>query len=633
MRGTKAIFAAVVLTAIFGLVSVANATTYHVQVAAVGSSAMYNTISAASFTDLCSSVSGSDCRHWSAKGTAPDSQNWAQGVDSRNSSIPPESATFFVAWDNVSGNVWTYLNVDTIVGERLFFANPRATQQIDSAATSTAGQNLVPAAILYNRCTGGNPACNGGSGLPGDQADETTGIPSGVLTAIQTAFTAAISDVRPEDAKFEVNRILAPFAVNGTGLGYGTSGNATCFQGSDNWTVSTILGCPIYGTWGGRSVPVQYALTGKDPFSGNAAWKYKTIEVGAEPIVFAYTVSDANGLGATGPDGINVAFKNLNRINAAEVFNGTLGRAQDLDPALTIALQALGVNPGINVILREPLSGTMTTTEFNVFRTTEMLKELPNSASQETGVSLTNVCSLGVNCPDPLYLPGPGGSIRYRAIGTGAEVSGVSGVGGIKNLADGIGYTFFSFGNVNPIAGTPGSSGTAGGKGRYLTLDGVDPLHTGYGPYTFNGQSYLAGQLPNCVAPCQENGGTSLPNIRNGSYGAWSIIRAVTDATGVNLTNTQALVTAAQNEVNNTVADIVPFVCTNATTCNIGGSIEPGLKVFHSHFTPTGVAGAPHNGNVTATESGGDVHGAVFTDQADLDYHIDTTKELVSIRQ
>ncbi|HKM47758.1 MAG TPA: hypothetical protein VJX69_09220 [Terriglobales bacterium] len=621
MRGTRAIFAAVVLTAIVGLASVANATTYHVQFAGVGSSAMFNTLSAAAFTDLCSSVSGSDCRHWSQSGTnSGDSQNWAQAVDSRNSSIPPEAGTFFVAWDNVSGNVWSYLSVDTIVGNRLFFANPRATQQIDSGAISAAGANKVPAAILYNRQTSA------------DQADETTGIPSGVLSAVQTTFTAAISDVRPEDAKFEVLRVLAPYAASGTGLGYGTSGNATCFQGSDSWTVSINLGCPIYGTWGSKATPSEYALTGHDPFTGNAAWKYKTIEVGAEPVVFVYNVTDANGLGATGPDGINVAFKNLNRFTATYLFNGSLGLAQDIDPSLTTALKALSANPPVFPILREPLSGTMTATEFNVFRSIEMLKEIPNAASQETGVLLSSTCTVGVNCADPLYLPGPNGSIRYRAIGTGAEISGVSGVGGVKNIEDGIGYAFFSFGNVNPLAGTAGSSGTAGGKGRYVTLDGVDPINQGYGPYSFNGGNYLAGQVPNCVAPCQEKGGASLPNVRNGSYPAWTIIRAITDATGVNLTNTQALVTAAQNEVNNTTADFVPFVCTNATTCNIGGSTEPGLTVFHSHFTPAGVAGAPHNGNVVA-ESGGDVGGAVFTDQADIDYHTDTTKELVSIRQ
>ncbi len=187
MRGTKAFFAVVVLTAIAGLASTANA---QLQFVGVGSSAMFNTVSAAAFTDLCSSRSGSACHHWSAKGkNSADNQNWAQGVDSRNSSIPVEAGNFFVAWDSNSSpiKIWSYLSVDTIVGQRLFFAVPRATQQIDSGALSAAGQNLVPAAILLNRQTST------------DQPDETTGIPSAVLSAVQTSFTAAISDVRPED--------------------------------------------------------------------------------------------------------------------------------------------------------------------------------------------------------------------------------------------------------------------------------------------------------------------------------------------------------------------------------------------------------------------------------------------------
>ena len=611
MRGTKALFAVVVLAAIVGLPSVANA--QGVKFVGVGSSAMFNTVSAAAFTDLCSARAGSDCHHWSASGkNSGDNQNWAQGVDSRNASIPVEAGTFFVAWDNNTTpvSVWSYLSVDTIVGQRLFFAVPRATQQVDSGALSAAGQNKVPAAILLNRQTNA------------DQPDETAGVPAAVLSAVQTTFTAAISDVRPEDAKFEVNRILAAYAINGNGLGYGNPANATCFQAPDTWTVSSTLGCPIYGTWGGRSVPVQYALTATDPFTGSPAWKYKTIQVGAEPVVFVYNASNSNGLGALGPDG-NVAFKNLNRITAAYAFNGGLGRGQDLDPSLAAALKGLSSNPPIFPILREPLSGTMTATEFNVFRTIETLKDIPNAASQETGINLANACTLGSNCPDPLYLPGPGGSIRYRAIGTGAEISGVNNVGGVKHIADSIGYAFFSFGNVNPIGGTTG-------VGRYLTLDGVDPFNAAYGSYTFDSVTYAPGQLPLCLAPCILPGGTSLPNVRNGSYGAWSIIRAVTDATGANLTNTQALVTAAQNEVNNTTADFVPFVCTNTTGLCAG---EPGLHVFHSHFTPTGVAGAPHNGNTALAESGGDVHGAVFTNQADVDYHTDTNLELLKIRQ
>ncbi len=611
MKGTKAFFAVIALAAIVGLASVANA--QGVKFNGVGSSAMFNTISAAAFTDLCSSRAGSDCHHWSAKGkNSGDNQNWAQGVDSRNSSIPPAAGTVFIAWDNNTSpvSVWAYLNVDTIVGERLFFAVPRATLQIDSAASSTAGTNQVPAAILLNRQTNA------------DQSDDPS-VPSAVLSALAAAptFTAALSDVRPEDAKFEVNRVLAPFSKTGVGLGYGSASNATCFQPPDNWTVSQNLGCPIYGTWGGASsVPVQYALTGTDPFTGMKAWKYTTIEVGAEPIILVYNSTDTKGLGVLGPDG-NVAFKNLNRFPALYAFNGSLGLAQDLDPSLTAALQAISSNPPIVPLLREPLSGTMTTTEFNMFRNTEMLKDLPDAASQETGVDLGNSCALNSNCPDPLYLPGPNGSVRERSIGSGEEISGNGGVGGVKNIPDSIGYAFFSFGNVNPIGG-------ASGVGRYVTYDGVDPINAAYGSYVSDGVTYAPGQLPLCLAPCTAPGGTSLPNVRNGSYGAWSIIRAVTDSTGVNLTGTQALVTAAQNEVNNTTADFVPFVCTDKTGLCTG---EPGLQVFHAHFAPKKVPGAPHNGIGGEADTGGDVHGAVFTDQADYDYLADTGKEILTV--
>ena len=179
-----------------------------------------------------------------------------------------------------------------------------------------------------------------------DQADETTGIVSR-FSASQTTFTAAISDVRPEDAKFEVDRILATYAVSGTGLGYGNPANTTCFQPPDSWTVSDVLGCRF--TAPGAAGRFQYSTpSGHRPFSHWPAWKYRTIEVGAEPIIFMYNASNPNGLGALGPDG-NVAFKNLNRFTAVDAFNGTLGRAQDLDLSLTLALQGISSNPPISL--------------------------------------------------------------------------------------------------------------------------------------------------------------------------------------------------------------------------------------------------------------------------------------------
>jgi hypothetical protein len=57
-----------------------------------------------------------------------------------------------------------------------------------------------------------------------------------------------------------------------------------------------------------------------------------------------------------------------------------------------------------------------------------------------------------------------------RAIGTG-EMVGTA----VKSTKDAIGYTFFSYGNVSPIAGNPNYG--------YLTYQGVDPINLS-GSYT-----------------------------------------------------------------------------------------------------------------------------------------------------
>lgn len=105
----------------------------------------------------------------------------------------------------------------------------------------------------------------------------------------------------------------------------------------------------------------------------------------------------------------------------------------------------------------------------------------------------------------------------------------------------------------------------ATGVGRYVTLDGIDPIQS----------TYTNGQLPTCTAPCPIAPGTSFPHIRDGSYRAWSIFRVITDTSGSNLTNAQALVTAAQNGVNSTVPDFVPFGPTPDG--------DPGLQTLQDH--------------------------------------------------
>jgi hypothetical protein len=545
MRGTKASLVTAVLAVVVGLAGVASA---QVKFSGIGSSAMFNGTAVGAFTDVCSARGGSDCRHYSIGGKNPaNNNNFAQAVDGRNVGIPVEAGTLWVVWDNNTSplSIWTDLSVDSVVGNRCFYATPRCTLQVDSGVLTTAGQNKVPASIMLNRQT---------NLTQGDEAS----LPSAVLSAIQTTFTAALTDIRPEDAKYATNRALLAYnAANLNGLGYGVP-SANCPA------ATSLIGCQIKGTWGGAATPVQFSLSGKkDPFSLVKVPKSTTISVGAAPIVFVYN--------NTGP-GLSSGISNLTAAQAGSVFNGTFGLANQIG--------GTGTNP-LSVVLREPLSGTMNTTEFTTFRLYLAPAFAAPKNSQEKGVDLsTGVCP-GLGCPNPLQLPGGGGT-RFRAIGTGAEISGVSGVGGILNLPDSVGYAFFSFGNVKPILTV----------GRYVQLDSVDPIAA----------AYTTGVLPACPVPCAAPAGTTFPHIRDGSYRAWSVLRVVTDASGSNLTNAQAVITATQNEVNATVPDFVPAV---ATTDG-----DPGLQYLRSHFKLASITSGTISNS--GPENGGDVGGCPF---------------------
>jgi len=239
----------------------------------------------------------------------------------------------------------------------------------------------------------------------------------------------------------------------------------------------------------------------------------------------------------------------------------------------------------LNVILREPTSGTYNTLEFSVPRSVEI------NSTQELGV---NPGAPGGNPLDIANLYS--GGWRKRAIGTGEMVSQVS------NTANGdvLGYAFWSTGNFANVQADV----------RYLTLDGVDPIFP----------SYVGGTLPpNCTSGCA--GEVSLSNVINGSYPAWTLLRIATSTTvpaGIT-----ALVTGAQNAAINTIPDFVPFAYNGSQY----------LTVFHSHFSRpnTKCATGVSNGNGSEpVECGGDEGGGVFTLQADLDNYADTGVELLN---
>jgi hypothetical protein len=216
-------------------------------------------------------------------------------------------------------------------------------------------------------------------------------------------------------------------------------------------------------------------------------------------------------------------------------------------------------SPGaITLWLREPLSGTMNTTEFSVFRlygTTNGNGPTGNGqpalTSQEQDVVPPGDNPL-INKPCTTF-----GGVRSRGIGTGEVVNGAGGVGGVLNTTDSMTYTFFSFSNVSKLATST--------RYGYLMIDGIDPLFDNYsntagdaGQPAVNGTPTTWGELPACNETtgipvkcranavwthadsiCSGNTGCSYPHLRDGTYSAWSELRVLCDSA-----NTHCLATS-----------------------------------------------------------------------------------------
>jgi hypothetical protein len=451
-------------------------------------------------------------------------KNGASGIDNRSTSIPANTANIWIVWNTAQNTVCSYLAVDSVIGQQLFFAVPRGTLSIPSTAIGSAGNDLV--ATL---------------------TDEA--LPSAVYTLLNNqVFNAAPTDIRAEDALFEANRVLAP--LNGcVGLGYGPG----------------PIGTTILSSQSTKSVtPVAYAISGNDPISGLAVPAFHTTNVGVQAIMFFVNTTDtsAGGFGTT-------AFANVPRFVLANMLNGNLTRTRDL--ANQEGLPSIGAH----VFLREPTSGTYTATEFTIPRAAEI------SSCQELNVNPA------VN--NPLNIAAASGGTRQRVIGTGEMVSTVGAT------TDSLGYAFWSTTNFSKVTSTT----------KYLTVDGVDPLFPTY--------LQSNGVFPVCTAPCP--GLIPFANIANGSYAAWNILRVVT-AQPIT-TPVKNLIAQAQVQAADVTPDFLPLTA---------------LQVFRSHFLQSGKA--PANGLIASRpESGGDVGGAVFTNQADLDFFADTGKELVGMKQ
>ena len=663
MSRLRNFFAALLLVAIAGAVpamaqltgpcatSTYVAGTLTVKTMIAGSSAMWQSMALGAYNSGTSIVTGIVSTHHyvsnSKVGNLVDTRPTALAGGVSNTSTD----RIWIVWDGtISGtkcnsNIWAYLKADSVIGNKALFGSigQGQTKGVYVEETEPFGANdnggQIATALWGDNSLGEVP--------PKAIQDLFASTNEGVVGA-KNLVNVGATDIDPADAFYASNRVNSTGdTTNGDqGLGYGT--NAPGTPPAFGSTLAQLVGTAITGDYPGDTPfpVVAFNLTGTDPFTNALLPNFNVIPVGASPIIVIHSSTVAAGV-AGGLSGLTDASEaEIGRLySAAAGNNGNAAGAFSDCPTCF----------GFVSFAREPLSGTYNTFEETIARHPSSLSVFRNS--QEHG----NFTQGGAVTNNPMGggVGGPGlNGYRFRAIGTGDEVASVqcSNVvcnGGAQAAQhpgkDGIGYTFFSFGNVSGIA--------SNASYRYITLNGTDPLWHNYLPgsvgITDPGQSLAAGELPNAASmpancanpagvvnahafPCNENviwaadnyaqvAGTtvlsySFPNVRNGSYPSWSLLRLVAPA-GAPTSSANALVAASNTYVVTTVPDYVPFNAVQDP--NTGAFTDPGLQVLRSHFGCTvatcgtnGFTGLANVAQQGAVELGRDAGGAIlsFTD-------------------
>ena len=461
-----------------------------------------------------------------------------------------DKGSAWVAWTKGTGGtcdapasnavIYAYLQTDSTVGNRCLFNSNLPTPTCSIAYPTT---EPAPAGLIL-----------GAAEVP---------LSTTVAELISASkVNIAGTDIRPEDAEFAITRALAPCSVSVVhgspylGLGYTNGSTIKSFFSSSTFNVINF------------KLPSQFTVT----------------PVGATPVV---VVVNGNGdnTGFSQP-----SITNLTTDALAKFLDGHYSYA---DQALTSPAAS---GDKVTTIIREPLSGTYNTMEYNIPETS------PEMTSQDVGFTQSSAqknCTGTAPKTNPLDIATPSGGERVRAIGTGQELSEV-----LLN-ENSLGYGFWS------VANFAGYTAAAAPHAKYLTVNGIDPLlKSGVAYSTFNGA------LP--VTGTTELADVDLHTTGNGTYPIWSLLRLV----NIGLT--------APAGVNNLVNSVGAFVTFGTTTSRPDFILPSSLTVVRSHFIPPAGVGEPtaaaygHVGLTssacTATEAGGDVGGVIYTLRADSAY-------------
>jgi hypothetical protein len=534
-----------------------------VKVVIAGSSGIWQAMGVGTYKGgACPTGSHPGCAHYTnASFNLNDSRPTLLG-----GAVATDVNNVWIVWDNTTAdpncatacNVWTYIKVDNTVGARCYFATPACAINV---TTFPAAGNVISTAIW------------GADTVPPAPIQALFTSPSGVTVNVQAA------DIRPEDSLFaqcRVNSVKGGGSDGLNGLGLGTNPSGTC--PAFGATLAQLEGTDLVSAYPGSTSTAHnlaFSLSGKDPFSGQTIPVFSVVAVGAVPMVFM-----------TNREGALAKVTDASLSELQQAFSGK---------NCTGSVFVGGTAGNIDVYSREPLSGTMNAIEYTAFRLPRAAKTAAYAGlSQETGLAGIEPVN-AVACTK--------GGARYQGIGQGELTKFILNSNTLHGV-DGIGYTFFSYGNVSSVA----DSANYG----YLTVGSVDPIFQVYGSTYDPGQPAIAGAMPSAATlpaacagafPCSESqiwtGGLSFPNVRNGTYRQWSLVRLVTH--GATLTAVQALVASAQQSAVTTVPDFIPAVKTLT---------DPGLQLYRSHYTQEGTA--PNNGIGGAGDHGGDEGGCII---------------------
>lgn len=530
------------------------------QISAIGSSGLFLEIGEAAF-----SGAGASACAWSTS-----TSNDVVATDTSSGTTLTDTGNSWVVWVPTAGNdctvnatpasVWGYLQTDSVVGNRCLFNGTSGGCTINyTAAVGTAPANLIettefvlPSAVAA--------ALSGGSAFPG------------------AAPNVAGTDIRPEDAEFAATRAVTPC---GQVVGTGNFGAVSTNQ---------YLGL---GYTNGSTIDSFYSASKFNVITFTLPASFFVQPVGADPIVVAVNSTDASGDGFN-----NTQITNLNLSTLALYLDGSIGTTRD---AMYPGVAEPGFTP-VTVMVREPLSGTYNTMEYNAPNTLKLHTSQDVGASQPTSQMNCSGTAVGSN---PMHIENTAyGSFRNRNIGTGQELK--------ETFAtdDALGYSFWG---VSNFAAAPASS-------KYLTIDGVDPLQGGY----------TTGVIPTTSAELSK---VRFQHVYDGTYPLWSLLRLVYVSSSLK-TPVEALAEAAGGFSTTAHPDFAPYYAKSGATYIVN------LHVERSHFTPPGIGytTTPLNGECATLpvaqtqEAGGDVGGIVLSCRPDLDYATTTGSTYINHR-